>query len=442
MNQLTDIPLPDAPEIEALILGSLLANNSQSMPLDVILSNLEPTDFALERNRNVFRLIAQVHAKGQIPGVATVWTEAQSSKVELSHGDLGGISHLIALSDGIPTLESLDSHMAILREKAMLRSLIEKTSGITRRAFTGESVMTLVAEMQGIGDSVKISNGKGTLMQVADVIQEVGIHNLLTPTHQLGIEPPIPWLAERLRFTKKSLTILAAKTSVGKTAFALQIMHEAARRRYRSVLASREMSNTQIVLRMVGQQGSVNMHRLKNGIGTHEERTIAADTLYDLDQLNDLMLFDDTAADSIPALNRTLHRLKLEQRPAHFLLVDYLQLLEPVGNFGNRTEAVSSLSRGLKHIATKFDIPVLALSQLKRTDGTNPPELSDLRESGSLEQDSDNVIFLHRMSSKEEETQNVRLILAKQRDGPIGECDLKFTRRYLRFEQEGNGVAA
>jgi replicative DNA helicase len=446
MNQLTDIPLPDAPEIEALILGSLLANNSQSMPLDVILSNLEPTDFALERNRSVFRLITQVHAKGQIPGIATVWTEAQSNKVGLSQGVLGGISYLVSLSDGIPQLESFDSHMGILREKAMLRSLIEKTDAITRRAYSGESVVALVAEMQAIGETVKTTGGKSSLMEVEDILEECGVEELLTPKNKRGIEPPIPWLAEHLRFEPKSLTTLAARPSVGKSAMAVQIMHEAASRRYRTVLASLEMHNTSILRRMIGQQGRVNTHRLKIGISDREGRTDAANALWRLAEMKDLMLFDDCSANSIPALNRMLHQLKLEQRPARFLIIDYLQLMQGAGKFGNRTEEVSSLSRGLKQIATKFDIPVLALSQLSRKgEETNrEPILSDLRESGSIEQDADNVIFLHRLGDKKQEKQNIRLILAKQRDGQTGECDLVFTRRYTRFDQDGsgNGVAA
>jgi replicative DNA helicase len=441
MTELTEIPLPAAPEIEALVLGSILVSDSPSMPLDVILSNLEPPDFHSELNRSIFRLIAAVNAKGQPPSLATVWTESQAQGVKVPNLS---ISYLVSLSDGIPKLEGFDSYMGILREKAMLRSLIEKTEGITRRAMCGESALTLVAEMQTIGETVKISTGKGTLMQIEDVVNEYGAENLVVPKHLPGIEPPIPWLAERLRFSPKTLTVLAARTSVGKTALALQIMHEAARRRYRCLLASREMDNSEIVIRMIGQQGRVNMHRLRNGVGSREERDGAFSALYDLQELKDYVLLEDTELDSLPSISRALHRLTLERRPAQFLIVDYLQLMTPVGKFGNRAEEVGSLSRGLKQLASKFDIPVLALSQLNRKgdESGREPELSDLRESGSIEQDSNNIIFLHRMGSRDEELQNIRLILAKNRNGPTGRCDIQFTKRYVRFDQEGSGVVA
>lgn len=433
-----ELLLPEAPEIEKMVLGSILGAREQPIPLEVILSNLDTEDFLNENHRVVFRLILDVHAKGQIPNEATVWTEARSKAISFGGAGEIGFSYLVSLADGMPALVNFDNYIEILREKTHLRNLISKAQEISQRAYCGESALTLVAEMQEIGNSVKINSGKGTIMQVGDVVESYGHENLITPKHLPGIEPPIPWLAERLRFSPKTLTILAARTSVGKTALALQIMHEAAKRRYRTLLASMEMDNSEIVMRMIGQHGHVNMHRLRNGVGSKDERDDAYAALYDLQELKDYVLLDDTALDSIPSIRRSLHRLVLERRPAQFLIVDYLQLMTPVGRFDKRTDEVSSLSRGLKQIATHFNIPVLALSQLKRTEDREP-ELSDLRESGSIEQDANNVIFLHRPGSKEDEVQSIRLILAKQRNGPTGRCDLQFTKRYVRFDQAGLG---
>lgn len=440
-NRQTDSPLPEAPEIESLVLGAIIGNTAEA-PLEVILTNLEATDFATERNRAVFRLAKELHEKSVPISSATMYTAACDKPQGAN--SIGGVSYLVALSDGLPKLIGIESYMAILREKAMLRSLIEKTSQITQRAFGGESVITLVAEMQAVGETVKTTNGKGSLMEVEHIVEECGVEELLTPKNQPGIEPPVAWLAERMRFAPKSLTVLAARTSVGKSAMAMQIMHEAANRRYRTVMASLEMHNDDILRRMIGQQGRVNAHRLKIGVSTQEERTAARHALWRLAEMKDLLLFDDSSANSIPAINRMLYQLKLEQRPAAFLIVDYLQLMEPVGKFGSRTEEVSSLSRGLKTIAQRFNIPVLALSQLNRKadDSGREPILSDLRESGTIEQDADNVMFLHRLGSKDEELQNIRLILAKNRSGPCGRCDLTFTRRYVRFDQSGGEVAA
>lgn len=437
-----ELPLPDAPEIEGALLGALL-NGQDWLPFDVIMASLEPGDFQSPKHIGVFAIIRNLHERGLPVNTTTVYMESRIQTGASSAAAIGGIGYLSEMQSAQIGQAVLESYLSILREKSLLRRLIRKTDEISSRAYAGESAVGLVSELQNVGETVKLNNGKGSLKEVSNMIEEIGVDELLTPQHQPGIEPPIAWLAERMRFSPKTLTILAARTSVGKSALALQIMHEAASRRYRTILASLEMNNADLVRRSVGQQGRVNLHRLRNGLCVADERAAAHTAISELCDMKDLLLFDDRGLNSIPAINRALHQLRLEGRAARFLIVDYLQLMEPIGKFGTRQEEVSSLSRGLKQIAQRFDIPVLALSQLSRkADETGrEPILSDLRESGSLEQDADNVIFLHRKGNPDEEVQDVRLILAKNRAGPCGRCDLLFTRRYVRFDQSAEVAA-
>lgn len=429
------LPLPDNLDCERFVLGALLSADPARTPVEAILASLAPADFSLEKHRTIFSRMGEIQQRGGHIDRVTVAEELHRNR-QLQAVD--GLSYLVSLDEGLPHMHDLDSYIGILRDKAMLRKLIADVDSIQARAYRGESPSDLAEEMRRIGEGLQPKGGTG-LETPEQVIDRVGINGLITPPKgMLGIDPPFAWLRNRMRFEPKTFTVLAAETGHGKSAFALQAMLCAAHDGHRTAMYTMEMSNEQEVVRLIGQSGKLNMHRLRIGEGDREEIRKASAAAGKIMELGDMLLLRDAGTVTIPMIRQDLMRWKSTGKEIKFLIADYLQLMSGVGKFDNRTGEVAGVSRGLKLISQDFGIPVLALSQFKRpTDGKKGKRgMDDLKESSGIPQDANHVILLECLTENEEaEEQQFLIHLKKQRSGPKGHGHLTFTQRYTRFDE-------
>lgn len=430
------LPLPDNLDCERFVLGALFGTAPTQTPVEAILASLEPTDFSLEKHRIIYRRMVDIQQRGGTIDRVTLAEELRKNK-QLQSVD--GLAYLVSLDDGLPYLHDLDSYIGILRDKSMLRKLITDIASIQQRAYRGESPSDLAEEMRRIGEGLQPKGSDAGLETPEQVIDRVGINELITPPKgKLGIEPPFAWLRNRMRFEPKTFTVLAAETGHGKSAFALQAMLCAAHAGHRTAMYTMEMSNEQEVVRLIGQSGKLNMHRLRIGEGDREEIRKASAAAGKIMELGDMLLLRDAGTVTIPMIRQDLMRWKSTGKEIKFLIADYLQLMSGVGKFDNRTGEVAGVSRGLKLISQDFGIPVLALSQFKRpTDGKKGKRgMDDLKESSGIPQDANHVILLECLTENEEaEEQRFLMHLKKQRSGPKGHGHLTFTQRYTRFDE-------
>lgn len=430
-----DRELPQHPNLERLVLGALLtAGDDQDVPQAILLGTLADTDFTTPNLRVIFAT-AQAMARDGVPiDPYTI------GNLLLKRPDKILPSVVADLTSGLPRILNLPAYIDQLREATRLREIIIAVREIETRAFDRVYSASLVTECVKFAESLSLSaRQENDLRTTGELVEAIGgIQQLMSPVKEKTLPWPIAWLNDRTNgLAPGTLSVIAARTSAGKSAFVGQCATHAALRRHRVLLYSLEMPSSDILRRMVGSLGRVNMHRIRSGFAVADERDGAVAALNQLMAVGDYLLFSDRATGTLPGITEALHAQKCRQKAADLLIVDYLQLMTPVGRFDNRVQEVSSLSRGLKLIAKTFGIPVLAVSQLSRESAKQErkPRLDDLRESGTIEQDADNVVFLHPVGDQEAYPSNVQLLLAKQRDGSIGHCDLLFYKQYQRFEE-------
>src|SRR5438270_11043967 len=443
--------MPASIEAERSILGAILLDNRA---YNEAAETLKPDDFYLDSHRRLFGRIMDLMETGRPVDIITL-TEELSKKKEVE--SIGGVAYIASLTDGLPRRPSIAQYVRIVRDKALLRSLIHACSAAMARAAdqadpaeeiidAAESAIFQISENRigqgflGIPEIVKQSFGS------VDDLYERGqrITGLETYYEKLdditsGLQP-------------SDLIIIAARPSMGKTAFAINIAENAAVRGGKVVgVFSLEMSREALVLRMLSSQARVDSHKLRNGFLTREDRQKLVSALNTLAEAK--IFIDDTAGISITEMRATARRLLQQQGQIDFIVVDYLQLMSGGGGkrYENRTQEVSAVSRGLKALAKELRVPVIALSQLSRAPesrgkGEQRPQLSDLRESGSIEQDADVVAFIFReeyyMRHDEvpPEIEGVaEIIVAKQRNGPTGTVKLAFLKNSTRFENMMDG---
>jgi replicative DNA helicase len=427
--------MPKNLELERLVLGALLTGDHQEIAADLLVQSLEQSDFSIEKHKRILERMKDLQKRGEPIDRVTLAHELHKQG-QLASVD--GISYLMSLEDGMPTLVGVDHKIHMLRELARLRAILERLDDIRAQAMAQEDSASLLGRMARIGEEVSDTLDGDGPVSTAELLKNISVDDLLTQRHAPGIEPFIPWLAEHMRFTPKSLTIVAARPSVGKSAFAQQQAWEAINRNYRTYFYTLEVSQEDNVRRVVSQQALVNMRRLKTGCADVDDRMAAQNKLGEL-ALDDRLRWYDRGKLTVADIVRHLWRAKLRGQLPQLLIVDFMQLMTPVGKFSNEVQAMTSISRGLKLIAQEFSIAVLGLSQMNREveKQNRKPKLSDLRESGSLEQDASNVIFLHRLgdNNPNDHLQRVLLMLAKNKEGEIGERELIFTKRYARFDE-------
>ena len=421
---------------EQSVLGSLLIDRDAIIRID---SFLRPDDFYLPSNQLIFRAIKDLYQERQPSDLVTL-----SDRLDHA-GQLdaaGGTAYLSSLLSAVPTSVHVEYYARIVERDAALRRLIAAGTDIVEIGFE-DGITTEDALDRAEKKILEISQQRTTRDFVAlDEVLET-IFNRITPNNEdrsaiVGVGTGYSDLdALTGGFQRSDLIILAARPSMGKTAFALGITHGAALLHGKSIgIFSLEMSAEQLAYRLLSTETGIDSHRLRLGqVDDHEwERLSRA-----LGRLSEAKIYiDDTAAAGIMEVRSKARRLLAEQG-LDMLVVDYLQLMSAGRRNDNRVQEIAEISRGLKGLARELNIPIIALSQLSRaveTRSDHRPMLSDLRESGSIEQDADLVMFIYREDKYEEETDKrgiAEIIVAKHRNGPVGSIHLRFFEQTARF---------
>ncbi len=428
--------LPHSVDVERSILGIILLDNST---LHQALEFLSRDDFYLEAHQRIFEKMLALYEKDQPIDPITLREELERSG-ELEQ--IGGVSYIARLMDGTPHLRNIEHYAKIVRDKSLLRRLIIASNQIISECFEQEDDTDLILEraeraILDIADD-RTREGFTTVADVAkqqlEVIEQMaGRPRMITglPTGFLEFDEMTSGLQ------KSDLIIVAARPSVGKTSFVLSIAQNVAQAGYTVGISSLEMSKQQLVIRLLCSEAKVNMQRFRGGFLNREDWRRLAQGLKKLAECK--IFIDDTPGITTLELRAKARRLKHE-RGLDLLIVDYLQLMSGRGRAENRQQEVSQISRDLKAIAKDLDVPLIAVSQLSRAPEARTdhrPQLSDLRESGSLEQDADVVAFLFREELYNRTPENegkAELIVAKQRNGPTGVVPLAFLKEFTRFE--------
>jgi replicative DNA helicase len=449
-QQLDSLKLPPhSIEAEQSVIGGLLLENEA---LDKIADILSAVDFYQHDHKTIFEHIVKLIEKNRPADIVTV-AESLESTAELSQ--IGGIAYLGSLAQNTPTAANIRRYAEIVRERAIMRKLVTVGSGIAESAYSpnGRDAQQLLDEAEakifqiaegGQRSGQGFQDIKELLPQVAERIDYLFSRD--NPSDVTGIPTGFSDLDSMTSgFQGGDLVIVAGRPSMGKTAFSINIAENVALDTGLPVaIFSMEMASTQLAMRMIGSIGRLDQHRMRTGRLEDEdwEKLTTA-----LGKLNEAPIFiDEGAALSSFDVRARARRLHRQCGKLGLIVVDYLQLMAaPAGRQGeNRATEISEISRSLKALAKELDCPVVALSQLNRSVEQRPdkrPVMSDLRESGAIEQDADLILFIYRdevYNPDSTDKGTAEIIIAKQRNGPIGRVRLTFVGEHTRFENFAN----
>jgi replicative DNA helicase len=433
--------LPANLDAERFVLGAILLDDSYFIEAA---SALSPEDFALEKHRRIFSRMSEIVARGERIDRITVANEL------MKHNQLeacDGLAYLVALDDGLPQVFTLGSYLRIVKDKSTLRRIIVTSQKLIDRCLIAqEEPDQILADAE---DSLlKLGEQRQTdrMATPREIIEDFqgGLNAFLDPARRVKGVP-----TGFLKFDEMTgglrggeLFILAARPSMGKTALALNIAQNivTSSEDPRPVAVfSLEMSSESLLTRMTCAAARVDQQKFRMGYLSRDERNALQEAAFRLTEAP--LYIDDTPGCSLMDVHAKLRRLQNEQKIG-LVIIDYLQLMSSKGKQENRNQEVSALSRGLKLLAMEMDVPFLVLSQLSRAPETRPgdhkPQMSDLRESGSIEQDADLIGFIYREEVYKPDREDLRgladLMLSKQRNGPTGTVKLVFLRQFTRFE--------
>ena len=437
---------PQNIEAEQSVLGAMLIEK-EAIPK--VMEILRDTDFYREAHRVIFNAMLELYNKNEAVDMITV-TEILKRDNKLE--DVGGIAYVTSLDNAVPTAANVTYNASFIEEKSILRQLVSVSTQIASMGYeANDDVKNIIDSAES--KILEISNRKKT----ADFtpINEIVLDSFKSIEALMGNKNGLTGLPtgfEDLDNLTSGLhgsdfIILAARPSMGKTAFALTVVQNVAIRAAKKVggapktvaFFSLEMSKEQLVQRMLCAEANIDSQRLRIGELRDEDWAMLINTADTLSSAN--IYIDDTAGITAMDMRSRARRLKAEHG-LDLIVVDYLQLMQGSGkknNSGDRQQEVSEISRSLKALARELDVPVIALSQLSRSVEARQvkrPMLSDLRESGSLEQDADIVAFLYREDYYNPETENkniTELIIAKHRNGPVDTVNLFFHKQYTKF---------
>ncbi|MBX5464555.1 MAG: replicative DNA helicase [Clostridia bacterium] len=423
---------PQAIEAEEQVLGALLLDRDALVRVAVTLA---PQDFYKEAHRLIYEAMLALFDRGQPVDVITLADEL-GRKDQLERA--GGVAYLASLASSVATAANVDYHARIVQEKSMLRQLLAAVGEISASVFnSGEEVDTLLDQAENRIFQVSQRRQSRSYEPLRDVLVKTfeEIERLYTHRGEvIGIPSGFPDL-DRLTsgWHPSELIIVAARPSQGKTALSLNMAAVAAvRHKVPVAIFSLEMSKEQLAQRLLCAEAQVPSVRLRTGTLSDEDWPKLSRALGRLSEAP--IYIDDTPNISVLELRAKARRLKAE-RNIGMVVVDYLQLMRSHGRAESRQQEISEISRSLKSLARELSVPVVALSQLSRAVEQRQdrrPQLSDLRESGAIEQDADVVTFIYQ--NPEMESSNVvELILAKQRNGPVGSAQLVFLREIGKF---------
>ncbi len=434
-----DRGLPVNIDAERFVLGSILMDDAIFLQ---IAAAVQPEDFSLEKHRRIFARMQDLYDRGErIDRVSLAEELMRQNQLE----SVDGLSYLVSLDDGLPKLSNLDGYVRIVKDKALLRKIIFTSQKlIDRCALQEETPDEILAGAEETLLRLGEARASNSLANPAQIIEEFqgGLNAFLDPSRRIkGISTGFTKFDEMTGgLHAGELFILAARPSMGKTALALNIaQHVAVQNRGTVAVFSLEMSKESLLTRMMCAGARVDQQKFRAGFLNAEERRKLH---HAAEQLIEAPLFiDDTPGTTLMDVHAKLRRLRNEHGLA-LVVLDYLQLMSSRGRSENRNQEISAMSRGFKLLANELQVPFLVLSQLSRAPeqrpGDHKPQLSDLRESGSIEQDADLVAFIYREEVYKPEREDLRgladLMLSKQRNGPTGVIKMVFLRECTKFE--------
>jgi len=434
---LADRMPPQNIEAEQAVLGAVFLEPSA---LTLASEILIPEDFYRASHQKIFNVMLELNDQGKAVDLVTVTEELAAAKLI---EDIGGVSYLSDLSGSVPTAANIEYYARIVEEKSLLRRLIRTATNIASDGYSREDeVEALLSEAEKSIMEVAQRKNAGAFHNIKDVL--VRTYDNIEEMHNrvgdiTGISTGFAELDRMTAgFQRNDLIIVGARPSVGKTAFALNIAANVATKTGENVaIFSLEMGAEQLVMRMLCSEGNIDAQRLRTGSLTDDDwgkLTMAMGSLS-----NSGIFIDDTPGVRISDIRSKCRRLQ-QEHGLGMILIDYLQLILGSGRSGeNRQQEVSEISRSLKQLARELKVPVIALSQLSRgveQRQDKRPMMSDIRESGSIEQDADIVAFLYRDDYYDKESENkniIEIIIAKQRNGPTGTVALAFVKEYNKF---------
>ena len=441
--------LPANVEAERSILGAILLDN---FCYNQAAEHLRVEDFSLDSHRRIYTRMMDLSESSRPIDMITLIEELDRHKDLQAIGDVAYVSSLV---DGVPERPSIEHYVKIVRDKALLRGVISAaTTAIARASDQSDAAEDVLSDTEAaIFQLSEKRIGRG-FMGVQEIVRETfgSVDALLQRGQRItGMATHYTDLDEMTSGLQRSdLVIIAARPSMGKTAFVMNIAENAAIEDQQVVgVFSLEMSREALLMRLLCSQARVDAHKMRTGSLWQEDtkKVVRA-----MEQLAHAPIYiDDTPGISLSEMRAKARRLKQSQGRLDLLIVDYLQLMSGGGKrFENRTQEVSAISRGLKAIAKELSVPVIALSQLSRAPesrgGDHRPQLADLRESGSIEQDADLVMFIFREEVYKQDDPELQgraeIIIAKQRNGPIGRVRMAFLKHCTRFESMAEGGIA
>jgi len=429
--------LPASVEAERAVLTALMLNDEYAA---VTMEILNAGDFYRPAHQLIYQAIIDLVAARQRIDLITVQDEL-NKRGQLDA--VGGIVYLVSLQEDVPSLGLVEQHARIIRSKAVLRELIRSAAGIITNCY-GQNEQSIDVVLDEAEKTIfEIANKRSTqsFVQLNIWLKKTFQQLSQIKSHSKGITG-VPTGYKKLDhftsgFQKGDLIILAARPSMGKTALALGMAIHAAQAGVPVGFFSLEMAAEQLTLRLLSCESGVAHHNIRNATISSEEWLELTKVASSLAEMK--LFIDDTAMLDIMDLRTKARKLKAEHK-IQFLVIDYLQLICTARRHENRHQEVSEISRSLKALAKELNIPIVALSQLSRAVDSRMdkrPILSDLRESGAIEQDADLIMFLYRDSVYNAETENpamAELIIGKQRNGPTGTVFMHFARELTRFE--------
>ncbi|MCX5922017.1 MAG: replicative DNA helicase [Candidatus Dependentiae bacterium] len=429
--------LPCSLEAERAVLGALLLNDEY---LGRVSEKLFANDFYSPAHQVIYQAILDlVH---QLKRIDLVTLQDELSKKEKLEA-IGGIVYLVSLQEDIPSVGLIEQHANIIKEKSVLRELITSASNIVSNCYNQDEQGIESVLDQAEKTIFQISNKRTgqSFIQLDIWLKKTFQHLSDIKSHSKGITG-IPSGYKKLDqmtsgFQNGDLIVLAARPSMGKTALALSIGAMAAEQGFSVGIFSLEMGAEQLTLRLLAAESGISHHSIRNATITSDEWVELTNVAAKLAERK--VFIDDTAMLDIMELRAKARKLKIEHN-LQFLIIDYLQLLHTVKKHENRHQEVSEISRSIKALAKELNIPIIALSQLSRAVDSRMdkrPMLSDLRESGAIEQDADLIMFLYRDSVYNPEAENpasAELIIGKARNGPTGTVYMNFIKDLTKFE--------
>ena len=440
---------PHSLEAEQSLLGGLLIDNEA---LDKVADIVSVTDFYRQDHQIIYQHIHRLIERSQPADIVTVG-ESLESNSELN--TVGGLEYLGLLAESTPTAANIRGYAQIIRERSIMRNLVEVGTDIVDNALSpqGRDAQQLLDESEskifqiaeaGKNDRIGFTDIKELLPQVAERIDQLFQRD--NPSDVTGIPTgykDLDMMTSGLQ--PGDLIIIAGRPSMGKTSLALNMCeYVSVETGLPTAVFSMEMASNQLVSRLIGSVGKLNQHKMRTGqLDDNDWEKLS----YALGQLNEAPIFIDEGSALNPyEVRARARRLHKQCGRLGLIVIDYLQLMGSAGSTENRATEISEISRSLKALAKELNVPVIALSQLNRSVEQRPdkrPVMSDLRESGAIEQDADVIMFIYRDEVYNPETPDkglAEIILAKQRNGPVGRVKLTFLGEYTKFENYANPV--